>query len=256
MAEFPTLNSAALDSEEEDDDYVPGEQDSDSSESSAGPQTKKPRTEETLDTSTPNLLKDDTTRNALWTSFLESTKSEATNSKTPPPKSEVKTLTIEKKYRFAGEDVIEKVMVTEDSSEARDWRRRQSTGGQSTGSTATPIVTTPSSGSPTPNPSSLRLETNDRPVEALPPTRAKPPTKPRKSLSSLAAAGKPKKLTTLEKSRLDWQSHLASSTQEERDELERNRKAGGAGYLEKVDFLARVNERRENMFEHSKRKRR
>ncbi|KAJ1302141.1 hypothetical protein OPQ81_000969 [Rhizoctonia solani] len=244
MAEFPTLNSAALDSEEEDDDYVPGEQDSDSSESSAGPQTKKPRTEETLDTSTPNLLKDDTPV------------STATNSKTPPPKSEVKTLTIEKKYRFAGEDVIEKVMVTEDSSEARDWRRRQSTGGQSTGSTATPIVTTPSSGSPTPNPSSLRLETNDRPVEALPPTRAKPPTKPRKSLSSLAAAGKPKKLTTLEKSRLDWQSHLASSTQEERDELERNRKAGGAGYLEKVDFLARVNERRENMFEHSKRKRR
>ncbi|KAL5637860.1 hypothetical protein ACGC1H_002210 [Rhizoctonia solani] len=93
-------------------------------------------------------------------------------------------------------------------------------------------------------------------VVKTPPTKPKPPPKSRKSLSSLAAAGKPKKLTTLDKSRLDWQSHLVSSTQEERDDLERNRKAGGAGYLEKVDFLARVGERRDNVFEDSKRKRR
>ncbi|KAG8690233.1 hypothetical protein FRC11_013013 [Ceratobasidium sp. 423] len=256
MAELPTLNSAILASDEDDDDYVPGEQDSDS-ESETGPETKKQRTEDTLDAPTTQLLTDDATRNALWNSFLESAKSEATGSETPTPKPEAKTITIEKKYRFAGEDVIEKTVVAEDSSEAQGWRKHQSTEGQGTSSTTTPAVSTPGSGSSTPNTGSLfPLETNDTTIKSPPPTKAKPAMKPRKSLSGLAVAGKPKKLTTLDKSRLDWQSHLASSTQEERDELERNRRAGGAGYLEKVDFLARVGERRENVFEESKRKRR
>ncbi|CAE6505464.1 unnamed protein product [Rhizoctonia solani] len=256
MPELPTLNSALLDSDEDDDDYVPGEQDYDS-ESEAGPETKKQRTEDTLGAPTTQPLSDDAARNALWNSFLESTKSEVTDSKTPTPKSEVKTITIEKKHRFAGEDVTEKIVVAEDSLEAREWRKRQSTEGQSTSSTTTPAVSTPGSGSSTPNTGSLLpLETNDTTSKLPLPTKVKPPVKSRKSLSSLAAAGNPKKLTTLDKSRLDWQSHLASSTQEERDELERNRKAGGAGYLEKVDFLTRVGERRENVFEESKRKRR
>ncbi|CAE6440167.1 unnamed protein product [Rhizoctonia solani] len=252
MPELPTLNSAILDSDEDDDDFVPGEQDSDS-ESDAGPETKKPRTGDVIDAPTTKM--DDAARTALWNSFLESTESEVTNSKilTQP---EVKTITIEKKHRFAGEDVIEKVVVADDSSEAQGWRKRQFMGGQSTGCTTTPIVSTPGSGCSTLNPGSIPTETNNTAVEALPTTKSKPPAKPRKSLSGLAAAGKPKMLTTLDKSRLDWQSHLASSTQEERDELERNRKAGGAGYLEKVDFLARVGERREHVFEDSKRKRR
>ncbi|CAE7056150.1 unnamed protein product [Rhizoctonia solani] len=250
MSEFPTLGSATLGSDEDDDDYVPGEKgcaiDSDS-ESDAGPETKKPRTDDTVDTPATKLLADVAARNALWNSFLESTESDATDSKILTPQSEVKTITIERKYRFAAEDVIEQVAVTEGSSEAQKW---------STGSTTTPIILTPGSRSSTPNASSLSpLETNNTAVKA-PPSRPKPPTKPRRSLSGLAAAGRSKKLTTLDKSRLDWQSHLASSTQEERDDLERNRKAGGAGYLEKVDFLARVGERKDNVFEDSKRKRR
>ncbi len=36
------------------------------------------------------------------------------------------------------------------------------------------------------------------------------------------------------------------------DELERNRRAGGGGYLEKVEFMDRVEGRREEIFEREK----
>jgi hypothetical protein len=41
---------------------------------------------------------------------------------------------------------------------------------------------------------------------------------------------------------MDWSSHLASEA-ELREEVEEHRK-GGDGYLDKVDFLGRVDERR------------
>ncbi|KAG8946575.1 hypothetical protein FRC03_001348 [Tulasnella sp. 419] len=80
-----------------------------------------------------------------------------------------------------------------------------------------------------------------------------PPKKSRKSLASLAAASKPKKLTMLEKSKMDWNSHLASASSEERNEIEQSRRGGG--YLDKVDFLQRVNERREDARDVLKRRR-
>lgn len=80
------------------------------------------------------------------------------------------------------------------------------------------------------------------------------PTKSKQSLAAMAAATKPKKISTLEKSRLDWNDHLtSSSSKEEVDELERNRK--GAGYLDKVDFLQRVDERKEDARSAGKRRR-
>ncbi|KEP49491.1 bucentaur or craniofacial development protein [Rhizoctonia solani 123E] len=255
MSELPTLNPAIFDSDEDDNDYVPGEKDSDS-ESDTGPETKKPRTGDTPDAPATKPLADDAARNALWNSFLKSTQPETTDSKIPTSKSDVQTITIERKYRFAGEDVIEKLAVAEDSPEAQGWCKQQFKGGQSTSSIVTPTVSSPDPGSSTPNTSSLHPpEMNPCTVNTLS-TKPKLLPKSRRSLSSLAAMGKPKKLTTLDKSRLDWQSHLVSTTQEERDELEQNRKAGGAGYLEKVDFLARVGERRDNVFEDNKRKRR
>jgi len=54
---------------------------------------------------------------------------------------------------------------------------------------------------------------------------------------------KPKKLSTLEKSRLDWSSHVEESGTDMKDELEANRKSGG--YIEKMEFLGRVGERME-----------
>ncbi|QRW23432.1 bucentaur or craniofacial development protein [Rhizoctonia solani] len=256
MSKLPTLSSVILDSDEDDDDYVPGEQDSDS-DSETGREAKKPRTEEALDTKNNKLLPDDAARDALWSSFLESTRAEPVGSNISTPKFEAKMVTIEKKYRFAGEDVIEKVVVAEDAPEAQEWCKHQATDDRGASSTTTPDISTPGSRNLTPSTSPLPLvEMKDSKMEIPSSAKPKPPTKPRKSLSGLAAAAKSKKLTTLDKSRLDWQSHLASATQEERDELERNRKAGGAGYLEKVDFLARVDQRKDGVFEDSKRKRR
>ncbi|KAG8724321.1 hypothetical protein FRC12_024335 [Ceratobasidium sp. 428] len=259
MPEPATLNSAVLSSDEEDEDYIPPEQDSDS-DGETERENKKQRVKEP--TPTPvNPVVSDATRNALWESFLESTAASTPGSKHTTPLSEPKTVTIEKRHRFAGEDVIEKIQVVEDSAEATEWKRRQlpTAVSEETSVAAGPspsIAPTPSAPNIT-NPSSRPSSADSMKDTSTPTTtKPKPTAKPRKSLSSMAATTKPKKLTTLEKSKLDWQSHLATVTSNERDELERNRQSGGTGYLEKVDFLARVGERRENAFEDSKRKRR
>jgi hypothetical protein len=71
------------------------------------------------------------------------------------------------------------------------------------------------------------------------------PRKPKTTLAPLPTS-KPKKITTLDKSAMDWRAHI--QTEQEmgsslKDELEAHRKAGG--YLEKVEFLKRVDERKE-----------
>jgi Bucentaur or craniofacial development len=48
---------------------------------------------------------------------------------------------------------------------------------------------------------------------------------------------------------MDWRAHIESQSGV-KDELEANRRGGG--YLEKMDFLHRVEERREDVFEASK----
>ncbi|KAF9069501.1 bucentaur or craniofacial development-domain-containing protein [Rhodocollybia butyracea] len=67
---------------------------------------------------------------------------------------------------------------------------------------------------------------------------------------SSRAGGAPTKLTTLAKSAIDWRVHVDNDLT--KDELEANRKQGGGGYLEKVKFLDRVSERRENILNASK----
>lgn len=77
------------------------------------------------------------------------------------------------------------------------------------------------------------------------------PRKPKTSLSALPSSQKAKKLTTLDKSAMDWSAHI--NTQQDprvKDELEANRRGGG--YLEKVEFLKRVDERKEGNMEASK----
>lgn len=94
------------------------------------------------------------------------------------------------------------------------------------------------------------------PSDALSSPAPKPPTKragSRKSkvtLAPLPGSTKPKKMTTLEKSALDWKSHLQSESaagSSLTDELSANRRAGG--YLEKVEFLKRVDERKDETLE-------
>lgn len=97
-----------------------------------------------------------------------------------------------------------------------------------------------------------------------PPRRRPGPRKPKTTLAPLLQ-GKPKKLSTLEKSAMDWHAHITGAqpgtdgevpvgAESIADELERNRRSGG--YLEKVAFLERVGDRREEMFEDSRKKRR
>jgi len=51
---------------------------------------------------------------------------------------------------------------------------------------------------------------------------------------------------------MDWRAHLGEQDGGAVDELERNRRAGGGGYLEKVEFMDRVEGRREEIFEREK----
>ncbi|THH00045.1 hypothetical protein EW026_g2422 [Hermanssonia centrifuga] len=86
------------------------------------------------------------------------------------------------------------------------------------------------------------------------PTKRPGPRKPKTQLGPLPGAQKVKKLTTLDKSTMDWRSHVegaeASGSSKLKDELEANRRGGG--YLEKVEFLKRVEERKEEALEASK----
>jgi hypothetical protein len=79
--------------------------------------------------------------------------------------------------------------------------------------------------------------------------------KPKLQLAELpsAGSGKGKKLTTLEMSALEWKAHVnasASGEPELASELEANRRGGG--YLEKVEFLQRVGDRKNQTFEENK----
>lgn len=76
------------------------------------------------------------------------------------------------------------------------------------------------------------------------------PRKSRTSLAPLPGPSKAKKITTLDKSAMDWKNHIRTAGEAGisiQDELEANRRTGG--YLEKVDFLKRVEERKEETLE-------
>jgi hypothetical protein len=87
----------------------------------------------------------------------------------------------------------------------------------------------------------------------LPPKKPRP-RKPKTVLGTLPSSTtqKAKKLTTLDKSLMDWKAHTGEASIQ--DELETNRKSGG--YLERVEFLKRVDERKEDNLESLKSRKR
>ena len=100
------------------------------------------------------------------------------------------------------------------------------------------------------------VDTTRSTSDPIPPSVPKPQPKragPRKSkitLAPLPGSGKAKKLTTLDKSAMDWKTHLQTESaagSSVADELSANRKSGG--YLEKVEFLKRVGERKDEALE-------
>lgn len=100
------------------------------------------------------------------------------------------------------------------------------------------------------SPTAETLSSNTSAVTDKPAPKRPGPRKSKITLASLPGPSKAKKMTTLEKSAMDWKKHVHSAEESSasiKDELEANRRAGG--YLEKVDFLKRVEERKEEALE-------
>lgn len=135
------------------------------------------------------------------------------------------------------------IEVPEDSEEAKKWPRW--------------YPSEPISAAPTPDHLSSAAEINASASTSVAPVqpsaqksalgKAPGPRKPRKWLADIPTQ-KAKKITTLDKSAMDWRAHVTSS--DVKDELDANRRGGG--YLEKMDFLQRVEDRREDAFEENK----
>ena len=143
------------------------------------------------------------------------------------------------------------VEVPEDSKDARNWplwkhpesAEEVATCNNDSSSASTP----PAAGFPS-APSSSSANTTGLVVNRRPGRR-----KPKVQLAELPSADsrKGKKLTTLEKSTLDWNAHVNVPGEPElAAELEANRRGGG--YLERVEFLQRVDERKSQAFEASR----
>lgn len=193
-------------------------------------------------------------RQALWTKFQESVNAPSTLPESEPEKRMVK---IVKRHRFAGEDVVEIVDVPEDSADAKKWPLWKPPEGQNEAAvpresgSGTP---TPSTEEPPPAAAAASSSSSVPSAQAQPSTTKRPSRrKPKLQLAELPSAGsqKGKKLTTLEKSALDWKAHVDTSRESElASELEANRRGGG--YLEKVEFLQRVGDRKNQSLEANK----
>ena len=214
---------------------------------------------------------------------------------------ESRKVKIERKYRFAGKEVVlvlcvfmglnvfmcftfrEVVEVPEDSPEAKKWPlwkdpfTESPTGAPNevslpplpapsipVAAPSNPTSAPPNPTSAPPNPTPPPLDPTSAPVQmpnpaiplqststsasTKPPLRKPGPRKPKTSLAPLPGPSKAKKLSTLDKSAMDWQTHIHTEQHPGlKDELEANRKAGG--YLEKVQFLKRVEERKDETIE-------
>ncbi|KAF9260643.1 hypothetical protein L218DRAFT_1051034 [Marasmius fiardii PR-910] len=197
---------------EEDKDYIPPADDQPSSKRAKVTGTSSNPSEE--DETTKKVAREN-----AWKNFQ--------NSLAPASADEVpskKLVQIEKRHLFAGEEVVEIVKVFEDSEDAKKWPRWS------------PPDEENEKADPESSPSTV-------------PSARRPG--PRKSKTTLRPLPKPKKMSMLEKSAMDWRSHVGSQPESGlKDELEANRRGGG--YLEKVEFLERVQERKEDVFEKNK----
>ncbi|KAG8983558.1 hypothetical protein FRB90_005906 [Tulasnella sp. 427] len=257
------------DGSEDDDYYVPQQENGSDCEASEGARRSKkarlsgPMQNEQPPTKSAEQIKAE--RDALWAEFQASVSSSSIeNSRGNKPK----TVKVRVAHEFAGEEVIEIKEVQEGSAEATKWPMVVEDKGDDQAGGSTPCTSTPADTGasaalfPGAGPS-VSVLPEARSINDAPPLKKPTPTSATRrpgrpkgsSLAALVAATKPKKISTLEKSRLDWDAHLASTpSKEEVDELERDRK-DGAGYLDRMDYLKRVDERKEAARIVTKRKR-
>ncbi|KAI0719100.1 bucentaur or craniofacial development-domain-containing protein [Cerioporus squamosus] len=158
-----------------------------------------------------------------------------------------------KRYRFAGEEVTEVKEVPADTDEAKKWPRWTPSADTSAG--ASPKDASISEAAFTASASETSSAASPAPVK--PPAKRTGPRKAKSKLADIPSSQKEpvKKLTTLDKSAMDWRAHVeGESSQPIKEELDANRRGGG--YLEKVEFLQRVEARKEEVLDASKGKRR
>ncbi|KAI0358923.1 hypothetical protein OH77DRAFT_1396505 [Trametes cingulata] len=173
-------------------------------------------------------------------------------SATAPAAAVPQTVKIIKRYRFAGEEVTEVKEVPADSPEAKQWPLWQPSDDTSEPPPAAERPSSSQSGSATPVASS-----SNTPASTSGKQQAKRPgpRKPKTTLAPIPKKQPVKKLTTLDKSAMDWRAHVEGEAETGvKDELEANRRGGG--YLEKVEFLQRVEARKEEALDANKGKRR
>ncbi|KAJ3729848.1 bucentaur or craniofacial development-domain-containing protein [Lentinula raphanica] len=252
-----------LGSDSEDEEYIPHERahsfSSSESDDAEEPDAKRPRTQP----SAPVESTEDQQRKRkeLWKSFKDSVHG---SSASELKEAQSKTVRVEKRYIFAGKEITDIIEVPADSAEAKKWPIVSSEPTpSSTVSNSPPVHQSNSNAS-----SSTTIPTE---VESLTPSASTPSQTNQKSIaprrgprkskitlgeipgSKSGSRSRPTKLTTLEKSAMDWHAHVSGQKGDAlQDELEANRKQGGGGYLEKVEFLERVSERRESLLDASK----
>jgi len=156
------------------------------------------------------------------------------------------------------------VEVPEDSPEAKKWplwKKDPNTTEVDAPSPEASGSTEKQSAKPTVGRDTLSPTEHSPSVSSKPVGSKRPgPRKPKTTLGPLPGpSAKPKKLTTLDKSAMDWRAHIQAEQESGsslKDELEANRRAGG--YLEKMEFLKRVEVREEerlDVMKSSKRRR-
>ncbi|KAH9927449.1 uncharacterized protein BXZ73DRAFT_90725 [Epithele typhae] len=235
-----------MDTDSEDDsDYVPPT-DKGGSDGEA-PAPKRARTEDHKDQAALNSEREQANDGA-YTAFKASLNASPEDHAHVPVSAEMVKIT--KRYRYAGEEVIEVKEVPANSDDAKKWPHW----------TPSDIPTIPSSAVPaTSDTGTLSAPSTSTATAGAPAT--KPSGKrpgPRKGKTKLGEIPKKepiRRLTTLDKSAMDWRAHVeGEESAEMKDELEANRRGGG--YLEKVEFLQRVEARKEEVLDASKGKRR
>lgn len=142
-------------------------------------------------------------------------------------------------------NVREVVKVPEDSPDAKKWPHLEQDNEAISGSSGTTAPSTPPA--PNPDPTTVNDTSSDVAAQKRP-----GPRKPKISLAAVPTSKpKAKKITTLDKSAMDWRAHVNTQADPTvKDELEANRRAGG--YLERVEFLDRVDLRKQEVMEANK----
>ena len=161
-------------------------------------------------------------------SSIQNTSSETDISQTSAPTSSEDMVVIKRTYVFAGETITEEKLVPRSSAEARLYLQS---------------LTAPNSAKPSPTASSTKpLRRPKKRVSQFEPN-------PNGVVKGLVLQGP--KLNTIEKSKLDWAGYV--DKEGIKDELDVAEKAK-EGYLGRMDFLGRVEAKREDERKNAKMK--